>query len=216
MLPSKMKTSTAFGTAAIVAGILVFSAGSWVYQRSFGAFEEPPVEREHYVGQKIHPVIIQGKPETPTALTSQKSHHGKYAEISCTTCHTTRKPLALNRDSDDLDIFHQGLEVQHGNLTCLSCHNRDNYDTLKLSDGTPVHFKDTMKLCGQCHGPQYRDYTNGSHGGMNGYWDLSRGPRTRNACTVCHDAHAPAYPQFMPVFPPKDLPAQHPASQSSH
>jgi hypothetical protein len=63
---------------------------------------------------------------------------------------------------------------------------------------------DAMTLCAQCHGPQFRDYQNGSHGGMNGHWDLSRGPRLRNHCVDCHDPHVP---QVLPVHPapgPKD------------
>ena len=41
-------------------------------------------------------------------------------------------------------------------------------------------------------------------GGMNGYWDLSRGPRERHACTTCHDPHAPAYVGMMPARGPVD------------
>jgi len=61
-----------------------------------------------------------------------------------------------------------------------------------------------MTLCSQCHGPQRRDYNMGLHGGMNGYWDLTKGGRTRNTCINCHDPHAPAFPLVMPVLPPKD------------
>jgi formate-dependent nitrite reductase cytochrome c552 subunit len=63
---------------------------------------------------------------------------------------------------------------------------------------------EAMRLCAQCHGPQYRDYKRGSHGGMTGHWDLSRGERTRNNCVDCHDPHAPAYPGTTPVLPPRD------------
>ena len=58
--------------------------------------------------------------------------------------------------------------------------------------------------CAQCHGPQYRDYRHGAHGGMRGHWDLSRGPRERNHCVACHDPHAPAFGQFEPVPGPRD------------
>jgi nitrate reductase cytochrome c-type subunit len=59
-------------------------------------------------------------------------------------------------------------------------------------------------LCAQCHGPQARDFQHGAHGGMTGYWDLSKGPRRRNSCIDCHDPHAPKYPAVMPVFPPAE------------
>jgi formate-dependent nitrite reductase cytochrome c552 subunit len=86
----------------------------------------------------------------------------------------------------------------------MSCHNAENYDSLRRADGQEVSFGRVMDLCAQCHGPQFRDYTHGAHGGMNGHWDLRSGPRTRNNCIDCHDPHAPAYPKVMPVFPPKD------------
>lgn len=151
----------------------------------------------------IHPVHIQ-KPGTPRVLTGDVNPDGSPATIDCATCHSTRPPNITNRASTDLDEFHQGLTFEHGTLSCLACHNADNYDSLKLADGTPLPFAESMTLCAQCHGPQFRDYRHGSHGGMTGHWDLTRGPRTRNHCTTCHDPHAPAYPKLTPVFKPTD------------
>ena len=53
-------------------------------------------------------------------------------------------------------------------------------------------------------GPQRRDYDHGAHGGMQGYWDLRRGPRTRNHCVECHDVHSPAFGAFRPMPAPRD------------
>jgi formate-dependent nitrite reductase cytochrome c552 subunit len=177
-----------------------------VYRYSFAAFESQSEAggSQAFQSERNFEIEITGNPVTPTVLTDALTHSGQPAEVACATCHTTRTPAATRR-TEDLDEFHQGLIMGHGDLSCLSCHNSENYDTLKLADGTTVGFENAMLLCAQCHGPQSRDYRNGSHGGMNGYWDLSRGPRQRNACTVCHDAHAPAYPQLMPVFPPTDI-----------
>jgi predicted CXXCH cytochrome family protein len=87
----------------------------------------------------------------------------------------------------------------------VACHNpADNYATLRLADGTALAFSESMQLCAQCHGPQYRDYQRGSHGGMTGYWDLRRGPRVRNHCQHCHDPHAPQFPKVLPVAEPRD------------
>ena len=199
-----MKSATTIGLAAIALGAVVVGFGFWVYQRSFSPFAAEPAATSFHGNETMHEVAIVGQPETPTVLTDALTHDGRPAEAACSTCHTTRSSEINNRGSEDLDAFHQDLVVAHGELSCLSCHNDDNYDTLKLADGRSVPFAQTMQLCAQCHGPQYRDYRNGSHGGMTGYWDLTRGPRVRNACTVCHDAHAPAYPELMPVFPPKD------------
>lgn len=129
---------------------------------------------------------------------------GRAVTAACGTCHATRPPDIANRRGEDLDEFHQGLVFAHGKLTCLSCHNRADYDSLKLADGSPVAFSEVMTLCAQCHGPQMRDYLHGSHGGMTGHWDLSRGPRTRNNCVDCHDPHAPQFPQMQPTFKPRD------------
>jgi|GEM_PF-1151017 len=202
-----MKTSTLIGIAATALGIVALVAAIWIYQHSFAEF----VRHEHEEiktslgSEAIYGVETMGLPVAPTVLTDAFTYSGAPAEVACATCHTTRTPVVATRQADDLDEFHQGLVMEHGELSCLSCHNPNNYDTLKLADGTSVGFENVMQLCAQCHGPQSRDYRNGSHGGMNGYWDLSRGPRQRNACIVCHDAHAPAYPQLMPVFPPKDI-----------
>jgi hypothetical protein len=65
-------------------------------------------------------------------------------------------------------------------------------------------FSAVTQLCGQCHGPQKRDYDHGAHGGMTGYWDRSLGPRKRNPCTACHSPHSPAYPQVWPAPGPRD------------
>ena len=94
--------------------------------------------------------------------------------------------------------------MRHGGLTCLSCHGGDGYDALRLADGSAVPFPEVMTLCRQCHGPQARDFAHGTHGGMAGYWDRSKGPRTRNSCVVCHDAHAPAYSAMQPAPGPAD------------
>lgn len=188
--------------------VFILATGWWVYRESFADFSEPipVVYHEANLNPEDHyPVVIIGHPEIPKVYADVATHTGEEAMVSCSVCHTTRTPDLSNRSAETLDEFHQGLSYAHGQLSCLSCHNQDNYDTLRLADGSPVEFTETMRLCAQCHGPQYRDYQNGSHGGMVGYWDLSRGPRIRNACTVCHDPHAPAYPQLIPVFPPRDL-----------
>jgi len=154
-------------------------------------------------GEKQFPVKI-GKPNPMPMVDSGKvDGQGNPVMIRCNNCHDTRKANFLTSKPGDLDEFHQHMSFQHNSLKCVSCHNPGDYETLHLADSSTVQFANVMQLCAQCHGPQFRDYNNGSHGGMNGYWDLSRGGRTRNNCVHCHDPHAPAYPKVMPVFPPK-------------
>lgn len=156
-------------------------------------------------GDVKHPVTIRKPNGVPLVDSGKKDAHGQPVMVSCATCHDTRKPDLTTSTAEALDEFHQGMKYKHGSLTCLSCHNAGDYSTLKRADGSSLDFSDSLKLCAQCHGPQFRDYQNGSHGGMNGYWDLKQGPRERNHCTNCHDPHHPVYPLVRPVFPPKPV-----------
>ncbi|PHS13989.1 MAG: hypothetical protein COA78_06295 [Blastopirellula sp.] len=151
-----------------------------------------------------YPILINRPSGPPRVDTGMEDPHGNSITVACSTCHTTRKPNITNRKASDLDEFHQKMPMSHGNLSCVSCHNPEDYDSLKLADGSRVEFTQVMKLCAQCHGPQTRDYRHGAHGGMNGYWDLSKGPRTRNNCVDCHKPHAPQFPKMRPTFKPRD------------
>ncbi|MFW6053372.1 MAG: hypothetical protein ACOC9J_01025 [Persicimonas sp.] len=129
----------------------------------------------------------------------------EFAGVQCSTCHS----IPADGDTpaehpDELEDFHTGMEFAHSDLTCNSCHNPNDRNTLRLADGKSLAFEDTRHLCAQCHGPQHRDYINGSHGGMNGYWDLNQGPRTRNDCVNCHDPHDPSFKPMMPAPGPRD------------
>lgn len=150
------------------------------------------------------PVQINKPDGPPTVDTGGLDAHGAVVTVSCSTCHTIRQPNHLNKTVKSLDEFHSGMAFSHGTVSCLSCHNSNDYDALKLADGTRVEFTDVMTLCAQCHGPQMRDYQHGVHGGMNGYWDLTRGPQVKNNCVDCHNPHAPQFPKMQPTFKPKD------------
>ncbi len=172
----------------------------------------PAATPEPIVSTPLHPIIIKQPVSVPKVATGLTNFHGEPVMASCVSCHATTTPNREIRAAVDLKKFHQGLKYQHGNLTCLSCHNADNYDTLRLADGRALNFTDSMTLCSQCHGPQRRDYDMGLHGGMNGHWDLRRGGRTRNTCINCHDPHVPDFPLVMPVLPPRDrISVPHPA-----
>lgn len=144
----------------------------------------------------VQPTTL-GVVDTPVA-----DLHGTPIGVACATCHGGPDPIA-SRDGEPA-TFHTGVELAHGaTATCDSCHTADRL-ALHLSDGTRVELPDVVVLCAQCHGPQWRDFQHGAHGGMNGYWDLGRGQRTRNSCVVCHPAHAPKIPSVQPAPPPRD------------
>jgi cytochrome c553 len=134
---------------------------------------------------------------------------GRTLRVACVTCHSVRDAGAGGRfpeRASDLHEFHVGLVVDHGKLPCLSCHvdRAGGVPKLHLADGTEITTADAMRLCGQCHGPKLATYQRGAHGGMNGYWDLSKGGRLRNHCVDCHDPHLPAFQPSRPVLPPRD------------
>ncbi len=150
-----------------------------------------------------HAVVIHG-PSGPPRVAVGRSRDGADVTVACGTCHATRTADRTSTSRADLDEFHQGIDPVHGGTTCVSCHDERDYDRLRLADGRPVEFVDVMVLCSQCHGPERRDYDHGAHGGMTGYWDLTRGPRERNNCVDCHDPHAPAFTVMRPTFKPID------------
>jgi hypothetical protein len=150
-------------------------------------------------------VAIRKPAAAPSILTGTLDEKGQPVSIACATCHSTKPPNPGATLGTPLVAFHQSLIGKHGNLACSSCHNpADGYSTLRLADGRSLPFTEVMTLCAQCHGPQFRDYQYGAHGGMTGYWDLSKGARTRNNCIDCHDPHAPKYPTVTPARGPND------------
>jgi hypothetical protein len=177
-------------TSATSASSTGFSSGSPVLSTT---------EAPSY-GVKIH------QPEAPPMIaTGDIDEHGRPVQANCATCHATRPPNPKARLGSPLVLFHQGDLGPHGNLTCISCHEpSDGYRSLRLADGSNLPYSEVMQLCAQCHGPQFRDYKHGAHGGMTGYWDLTKGGRERNNCIDCHHPHAPAYPKVRPAAGPQD------------
>ncbi|MEQ9617098.1 MAG: hypothetical protein RLN60_03590 [Phycisphaerales bacterium] len=165
--------------------------------------DEAPAVADGTGQATVYPVFIK-RPDGPPRVIVGKKDDGSPLTASCTTCHNSREPNPANNSANDLELFHQGLIYSHGDLGCLACHNDQNYDTLRLADGREVPFVDVMTLCAQCHGAKARAYENGAHGGMNGHWDLTRGPRVRNNCVHCHDPHSPSFPHMTPTFKARD------------
>lgn len=150
------------------------------------------------------PVTIHAPGGLGAVDTPLTDARGEAVGVACASCHDERDGAPAIADSDGPpERFHETVTLRHGELGCESCHDEDR-TRLHLADGTLLDFADALRLCAQCHGPQYRDYTHGAHGGMTGCWDLSSCGRDRNHCLDCHAAHAPAYPTFYPVFPPRD------------
>ncbi len=155
-------------------------------------------------GAALHPVIIRQPSGPPRIHLAGADPQGRASSVACSTCHKIRKPNMDNKSVASLDEFHRGMTFNHGKLVCYACHNPDNADQLRLADGTSVTYTNVMSLCSQCHSKQAESFAHGAHGGMNGFWDLTRGPQTKNNCIDCHDPHEPAYPKMIVSFKPKD------------
>ena len=112
----------------------------------------------------------------------------------CTSCHTgpgdkTRRALGFHDEVQG--VFDHDSEHRW----CLDCHDNANRDVLHLSNGDPVPFTESYRLCGQCHGDKYRDWRWGVHGKRVGMWD---GEKTYFLCVNCHNPHSP---KFKPLKP---------------
>ncbi len=181
-----------------------------------------PMERESAAaGVSTNPtsfsVVIRKPSGPPRIRLAGRDPQGRSASVGCATCHSVRPPHLENQTTQTLDEFHQGLQFNHGQLSCYSCHNPENANELRLADATSVEYTEVMRLCTQCHSKQAEAFAHGAHGGMNGFWDLSRGPQTKNNCIDCHDPHAPNYPKMIVDFKPRDRFLDLPnAEQDSH
>jgi len=117
----------------------------------------------------------------------------------CSACHAD---METNPERRELEEFHDDIDFKHDekNRWCLDCHDADNRDMLHSAGGELIDYKESYKLCGQCHGPKLRDWKAGIHGRRIGYWN---GPKQYLLCAHCHDPHSPKYKKMKPEPPPQ-------------
>jgi len=117
----------------------------------------------------------------------------------CSSCHagmeadTTKRELSMHTE---IKLRHAPEVIQW----CFACHDLKNRDKLHLIDGELIDFTDSYRLCGQCHGTNYRDWKAGIHGKRVGYF--SGGKRTYFLCVNCHNPHDPKFKPLKPEPPP--------------
>jgi hypothetical protein len=118
----------------------------------------------------------------------------------CTDCHRNFAPNPVRRELVDWHteisaIFNHDSE----NRWCLDCHDLKNRDSLRLASGKLLDFKESYKLCGQCHGEKLRDWKVGVHGKRTGDWN---GKKEYLLCVHCHNPHSPKFKELKPEPPP--------------
>ena len=127
----------------------------------------------------------------------------------CSDCHEDELADPERRELDE----HDYIELAHGDLWCLDCHQSDQRDLLHLSDASPVDMEESWRLCTRCHAKRISDWRAGVHGKRTGYW---RGPKEYRTCVVCHDPHSPLFKPLEPMPPPipaEELRASHRATE---
>lgn len=117
----------------------------------------------------------------------------------CNDCHNE---LPSNSSRRELVEMHEEIQFDHDseNRWCLACHSESDRDSLVLAGGKHLGFDESFKLCGQCHGPKYRDWKLGIHGKRTGEWD---GQKLYLLCVNCHDPHSPKIKKLEPMPPPR-------------
>jgi len=118
----------------------------------------------------------------------------------CTACHANLVPNPKKRELVDWhDDISAMFDHDKENRWCLDCHDLNNRDSLKLASGKLLDFKESYKLCGQCHGEKLRDLKVGVHGKRTGYWN---GKKEYLLCVHCHNPHSPKFKALKPEPPP--------------
>jgi hypothetical protein len=117
----------------------------------------------------------------------------------CSMCHSE---METNFERRELEEFHDDIVFNHDeeNRWCLDCHDAKNRDMLHTAGGQLISFEESYKLCGQCHGPKYRDWEAGIHGRRTGDWN---GQKKYLLCAHCHNPHSPRFPKMEPEPAPK-------------
>lgn len=116
----------------------------------------------------------------------------------CSTCHGAIEP---NPERRPLEAMHSDIVLHHDeeHRWCLDCHDMKDRDQLRLASGALIPFTESYRLCGQCHGTQFRDWKTGIHGKRTGYW---QGPKRYLLCVNCHNPHSPRFAGLQPLPPP--------------
>ena len=163
------------GAIVLIVGFLSIGAG--------------PCERAPFRAYPSRPLALEPEP----VLLPPPPIDDEY--FPCEDCHEGEPADPRVRELDE----HDGIELAHGTLWCLDCHDRDQRDLLHLSDASPVEMAESWRLCTRCHARKFPEWRAGVHGKRTGYWS---GPKEYKTCVTCHDPHSPLFKSLTPKPPP--------------
>ena len=182
--------------------------------------EAKPVPERVAADPKKDPTLFFGEDEdkhldkTPPRLVMGMDLQRLGWRYDCMECH--QHVDAKRFDREEIKVEHERIQLEHGNNRyCLNCHHPDNRNSFVDYDGSEIPESQVTMLCAKCHGPKYRDWEAGVHGRQNGFWDLTKGTRSKLRCIQCHDPHTPAFPEITPMAAPW-YPKRAAGSKSAH
>lgn len=119
----------------------------------------------------------------------------------CSDCHDPEVQVP-NPKIRVLEDEHDLMKLNHGDgrFWCLTCHSKENRDTLQGFKDQAVSFDKSYLVCGQCHFRQQMGLFYGSHGKRLDTW---KGDRLLQTCVECHNPHDPAIKAAKPYPAPK-------------
>jgi len=146
-------------------------------------------------------------PGAPTVLFPVPAPPFSEGIFPCMQCHEGIPP---NPERRVLEGMHSDIVLHHDeeHRWCLDCHDQNDRNQLRLASGALLPFTESYRLCGQCHGTQFRDWKSGIHGKRTGYWS---GSKRYLLCVNCHNPHHPRFAALAPLPPPVRPQYLHPA-----
>lgn len=162
-----------------VLGVLLVGAVVLASSRCALGPQTPP----HYESRSLPPE------PAPVLLAAPEPDENYYP---CSDCHEDEP---TDRTVRELEYEHEDIELDHGNLWCLHCHEADDRDVLHLADDRTAPFEESWRLCTQCHGQKLADWRAGVHGKRVGHW---WGPKQYRTCVTCHRPHSPVFEPIVP------------------
>lgn len=153
-------------------------------------------DQESYSSKAAEAALIPREVDLTLAVEAPPFSDGIFP---CSECHAYQETNPVKRVIDWHEDIQEIMDHDNENRWCLDCHDAESRDSLRLASGKTLDFKESYKLCGQCHGDRLRDWKAGVHGKRTGDWN---GKKQYLLCVHCHNPHSPRFKEMKPEPPP--------------